>query len=832
MNYATLLHTIPEGLRTAYRRYENNCKKLVNNKWSTKFNSICLEEEILPNFSRIRLHDPAVAQTGKTLKYRRYLVERELESKDNQKIELEQQIETARNIIDTFVCNDELKSPVDDALRGILSNYENVVKTRTVKKLNTLYHGRFVTNSANSICVKKDIDSFLNFSNYQLSSIERDFLNLGLNCHIQPKYDRLQKQTEIETLYQSLLHLEEKKEISIKQELADQLRSESTKHRNTKHHSILTPPLREAAHTLKNNNDIVIRKADKSSVYVILNKNEYIEKLNVILADTTKFKCIKRDPTTELKQKANQLIETLNAAVDDMKLSKIIGDHQPGYIYGNVKIHKTGNPLRPIISQIPTPTYHLAKTLNRTISPYIPKDYLLRSTNDFIDLLQSSQSHGTIASLDVESLFTNVPINETIEIILQNTYNHPTIPPPKIPPNILKNLLELCTKEAPFKCPEGKLYVQVEGVAMGSPLGPTFANFYMGELEKQVFDDPANKPSIYARYVDDIFLQVNDENQLKELKQQFQVNSVLNFTYEMSVHNKLPFLDVLVESGSENFHTSVYHKPTDSGNCLNGKSECVDKYKSSVITNYLNRAYKVSDSWQNFHNEVIHIKQVLVNNNYSNTVIDQHVKKFLDKKVNLNNSNQDSHTVKLYYQNQTHSNYKVEERSIKNIILSNVKCLNEKQKLKIIFYYKNTKTHNLVMKNNLSPRPSAMQQSNLVYKFSCPFPHSKAEEYIGLTQTTLSRRLTMHGQNGSILKHFMLSHNGKPTRDQLTQNTTIIARANDRYKLAIKEALLILNNAPSLNIQFDNFTNILKLHNHRNQQPQFKPPKSICTSPS
>ena len=276
----------------------------------------------------------------------------------------------------------------------------------------------------------------------------------------------------------------------------------------------------------------------------------------------------------------------------------------------------------------------------------------------------------------------------------------------------------------------------------------------------------------------------------------------------------------------------MYHKPTDSGNCLNGKSECVDKYKSSVITNYLNRAYKVSDSWQNFHNEVIHIKQVLVNNNYSNTVIDQHVKKFLDKKVNLNNSNQESHSVKLYYQNQTHSNYKVEERSIKNIILSNVKCLNEKQKLKIIFYYKNTKTHNLVMKNNLSPRPSAMQQSNLVYKFSCPFPHSKAEEYIGLTQTTLSRRLTMHGQNGSILKHFMLSHNVKPTRDQLTQNTTIIARANDRYKLAIKEALLILNNAPSLNIQFDNFTNILKLHNHRNQQPQFKPPKSNCTPPS
>ena len=164
---------------------------------------------------------------------------------------------------------------------------------------------------------------------------------------------------------------------------------------------------------------------------------------------------------------------------------------------------------------------------------------------------------------------------------------------------------------------------------MGSPLGPTFANFYMGEVEKRVFEDPSNKPSIYARYVDDIFLQVDSETQLIRLKQLFQDNSVLNFTYEINVDSKLPFLDVLVESKNERFHTCVYHKPTDEGNCLNAKSECVDKYKNSVITNYLTRAYKICDSWQDFHNEVKHIKQVLVNNNYSNKTVDLHIKKFL-----------------------------------------------------------------------------------------------------------------------------------------------------------------------------------------------------------
>ena len=824
MTLTALLHTIPEELRRTYRKYENCCKKLINNTWSARFNEICLKEEILPNYSRLKLHDPAVAETNETLKYRTYLVEKELEEKRQQKCKLTQNRDNVKQFIDNFACNSSLKTPIEEALKDLLCNYENIVKVRTVKKLNTLYHGGFTTNMDKSICIKHNVKSFINLSDYQLSEPEIEFLNLGLNCHIQPKYDPLLKQTELEVMYQSLLKLEEKEVITINPNLADQLKNEGTKKRYKRHNTILTPPLKKAAENLKNNENITIRKADKSSVYVILNKDEYISKVDTILADTTKFKCIQKDPSNELKQKINKVIERLNAVNGDIKLNKIIGDYQPGYIYGNVKTHKPGNPIRPIISQIPTPTYDLAKTINKIITPYIPCEYLLRSTNDFIDLLQSSTHKGIIASLDVESLFTNVPIDATIDIIIKNVYNHPDTPPPKIPKEILKNLLQLCTKEAPFRCPRNKLYLQIEGVAMGSPLGPTFANFYMGELESKIFKDKSVKPPVYARYVDDIFLQVKDESQLIELRKTFQDNSVLNFTYELSVNNKLPFLDVLVEPTNGKFRTSVYHKKTDSGNCLNGNSECIDRYKSSVITNYLNRAYKVSDSWNSLHNEIKHVKQVLVNNNYSNKSVDQHIKKFLENKLKESETKDKSQIVPIYFQNQTHLNSKLDERIIKDIVNNNVKCIDENKKLRIIFYYKNLKTHSLVMKNNLAPKPPVLQQSNVVYRFACPFPHSKAEEYIGFTQTTLSRRLTMHAQNGSILKHFKSAHNQHPTREQLVENTTIIARANDRYKLAIKEALLILRHSPSLNIQFENFTNILKLYSHCNSNRTLQAP--------
>ena len=172
--------------------------------------------------------------------------------------------------------------------------------------------------------------------------------------------------------------------------------------------------------------------------------------------------------------------------------------------------------------------------------------------------------------------------------------------------------------------------------------------------------------------------------------------------------------------------------------------------------------------------------------------------------------------VNIYYNNQMHKNYKIEERVLKELISSNIKCVNPNQRVNIIFYYKNRKTANLVMKNNLNANPSLLQQTNVVYSFQCPLPHCKAEKYIGLTQTTLSRRLTMHAQTGSVFQHFKTCHQTKPTRNQLTDNTTIIARAENRFKLSIKEALLILYCAPSINKQFDNFTSILKLHAHKN----------------
>ena len=89
------------------------------------------------------------------------------------------------------------------------------------------------------------------------------------------------------------------------------------------------------------------------------------------------------------------------------------------------KVHKDQVSIRPVVSMVGTPEYNLAKYLDQLIKPYIPDMYLLWSTDNFIERLKqfSINSHNTVVSFDVVSLFTNVPLAETIELIIDRLYS-------------------------------------------------------------------------------------------------------------------------------------------------------------------------------------------------------------------------------------------------------------------------------------------------------------------------------------------------------------------------------------------------------------------------
>ena len=123
-----------------------------------------------------------------------------------------------------------------------------------------------------------------------------------------------------------------------------------------------------------------------------------------------------------------------------------------------------------------------------------------------------------LASLDAESLFTNVPVNEAIRILLTQADDNPLLALPKLSRSLCEKMLRTCTTEAPFRSHDGSLYIQTDGVMMGSPLGVLFANAYMGKVEGDVISSMNSPPHIYRRFVDDIFVEVRNEDDLEQLR--------------------------------------------------------------------------------------------------------------------------------------------------------------------------------------------------------------------------------------------------------------------------------------------------------------------------
>jgi hypothetical protein len=584
---------------------------------------------------------------------------------------------------------------------------------------------------------------------------------------------------------------------------------------------LLSPDQHKKVKLLTANDSIVIRKADKSNVFVIIDKEKYIEKLDTILADDLKFKKIDADPTEDIKRQLNKIITRANASQDQIHFSKLIGHFEPGYMYGNPKIHKCieDPPLRPIISQVGTVSYDMSKQINSIIVKYMPKKFMVESTYEFLSILKTCEHNGTLASLDVESLFTNVPVHQTIDIILQNVYNHPDLAPPLIPRPLLKQLLEICTTKTPFRSVKGDLYVQSDGVSMGNPLGPTMANFYMCHLENSVFDNtPDIKPILYLRYVDDIFLLVNNISSIEKLRDSFEANSVLKFTFEVESKKQIPFLDVNIRRTQDSFSTSVHIKNTSFGDCLNFDSLCPDRYKVGVAKALLHRGYHVSSSWDSFHAEVNRIRQLLTNNNFPMALIDRTINNFVNQKFQDNPSITPRKKILLFFQNQMSTNYKTEEKQLEQIVHRNIQPVAATEEIKLLIYYRNRKLKDLLIRNKpLTQNASTADRHHVVYEYTCTRDgcSSSPKCYVGYTTATVWERFGMHTQTGSIKKHLVEHHdiNRIPRRD-LINDVKILRTCSLKRDLIFTEAILIKTKRPALNSQAEGCDRLLKLFKH------------------
>ena len=191
----------------------------------------------------------------------------------------------------------------------------------------------------------------------------------------------------------------------------------------------------------------------------------------------------------------------------------------PGILYGNPKVHKTvvsNTPkFRTVLSAINTPTYLLAKYLKPILSPLMTNEFIVKNSFDFAEEVSNYDHNLYMASLDVVSLFRNIPLEETIKNCVKDLFCNNFFSG-KLSRKDLYELLKLATTKLSFTF-DNKLYKQIDGVAMGSPLGPKLANAFLCHCEKIWLNEcPSQfKPVVYKRYVDDIFVLFKSKEHLK-----------------------------------------------------------------------------------------------------------------------------------------------------------------------------------------------------------------------------------------------------------------------------------------------------------------------------
>ncbi|XP_026726667.1 uncharacterized protein LOC113493068 [Trichoplusia ni] len=213
-----------------------------------------------------------------------------------------------------------------------------------------------------------------------------------------------------------------------------------------------------------------------------------------------------------------------------------------------------------------------------------------------------------MVSFDITSLFTNVPVDEVIQIIT-TLLGGTTLPTGYV------ESITYCLKSGYFLW-RGDFYLQIDGVAMGSPLAPVVANIFMEWFEEKALESANVKPRYWWRYVDDIFAVVARDS-LKDLTSHLnRVHAKIEVTIEEEKEGKLPFLDVLVirEPNGRVTHT-VYRKPTHTDRYLRADSHHHPSHLSSVPRTLLNRALALCDH-DYVNAELRHVRDVLERNGY------------------------------------------------------------------------------------------------------------------------------------------------------------------------------------------------------------------------
>ena len=807
------------------RKLEKSVLKTEKRRLDVEFWQRCVELGLCPEF--LKFKPPRNKLYDRVEEIYEFVVKKSLMETKKELDELEENHKSIKHDVSVKITDKELEK------------LEHRIKYEVEKKMNDAKatHNRKLLR----LWIKqrpRSPDCLINLSQRILTIEEKNVLYRGLNHHILPvRVNGDQLRVNIERMFKSVVenynkdntvHTKQRK-MEIPWLIRDEVRC-LTHNFLQAAKSVCSSRSNQAFHKhlkkLTNDENLAVLKYDKGNGVCIMTKEDYLSKLDVIVDDETKFVKVQRNKRKNAKHPLLIREDDIKTAIKDhlekhvtkatLKWLTPTGCNS-GKLYGTCKIHKPGFPVRPIVSMVNTPVYNLAKYLDSLIKPSIPDKYSISSNTEFLEQLKGFDHKGGdfCISFDVVSLFTNIPLSQTIGIVADYLYAETNNSKPKMPRESLVSLLE-CATGGIFSH-RGQLYQQTDGVSMGNPLAPTLANFFMGYLEsgllssshdlppKDGHQDTVVNPALYVRYVDDVFCIFRKGDQYEKfLTKLNNLHPNLRFTYELGGES-LPFLDTKVTLEPPGFKSTVFRKNTDTSVVMNYCSTAPRKWKTALIKCFIHRADRVCSNASLFNQEICHLKSIFEKNGYPQWFFDKACEEYREKKYNSDENDKDNRSADTDDENRTTEKdpsivsvlkvpyvgrpsilfVKRMKQVLKNFINDTVRITYSTSKVKDHFRVKDSDPHELL--------------TQVVYSFKCR--NDPAIQYIGYTNRHLKDRVSEHRRGGTrISDHIGSCRSCRNTR-LTTEDFEILKQCRNWLDTSVYEALYIKRYNPVLNIQ-------------------------------
>ncbi|XP_071638462.1 uncharacterized protein [Temnothorax longispinosus] len=415
----------------------------------------------------------------------------------------------------------------------------------------------------------------------------------------------------------------------------------------------------------------------------------------------------------------------------------------------------------------------------------------IKDSFQLVNILNNSRidDNYTLISLDVVSLFTNVPSDLAIDSIC-NRWEHLS-KNCDIPKDEFIIAVRLILDSTYFRF-NNKVYKQNFGSPMGSPLSPDLADLVLQDIETRAMRMFNFHIPFFFRYVDDIAMAIPNDTVDFTLQTFNSFHPRLQFTIEIG-DNKLNFLDTTIINNNGLIEFDWYHKPTFSGRYLNYYSCHPSSQKRGTIIGLIDRAFLLSHP--RFHRKNLElIISILLNNDYPldlifNTIHERLKSLFYKQTKKQNSDDVDDASFKKWF---TVPFFPSFSAKFKDIFRGSDTHL---------AYYSVNKLNKFIkVQKNALP---FYQNSNVVYKIFC---RDCDASYVGQTCRQLKTRISEHRShiNRNSSSHSVITdHRIHNDHEFDWDNVKILDRERYYHKRLISEVLHIKQQRHGLNLQSD-----------------------------